>query len=64
MFKIIDGFFVLALKLSPRHPEVLKLVQEIGYRRRPVIPFLARSNPINIWLGRMRYEMQQRKELD
>lgn len=51
-----------ALKLSPRHPGVLRLLKEIGYRRRPVIPFLSRDNPLNIWLGKMRYQMQQDKD--
>lgn len=53
-----------ALKLSPKHPEVLRLLKEIGYRRRPVIPFLSRNNPLNIWLGRMRYQMEQKKKDD
>jgi hypothetical protein len=52
-----------ALKLSPRHPEDLKLIKQIGYRRRPVIPFLSRKNPINVWLGKMRYQMAQHKDL-
>ena len=50
-----------ALKLSPRHPEVLKVIKEIGYRRRPVIPFLSRNNPLNVWLGKMRYQTAQSK---
>ena len=50
-----------ALKLSPRHPEVLKVIREIGYRRRPVVAFLSRDNPLNVWLGKMRYQMQQSK---
>lgn len=50
-----------ALKLNARHPEAIKLAREIGFRRRPVIPFLSRSNPINKSLGRLRYSLTQGK---
>lgn len=50
-----------ALKLSPKHPGVTNILRKIGYRRRPVIPFLSRNNPLNIWLGKMRYQMRQRE---
>ena len=50
-----------ALKLNARHPEAVKLAQEIGFRRRPVIPFLSRSNPLNITLGRLRHSLTQKK---
>lgn len=53
-----------ALKLSPRHPQVLRLIKDMGYRRRPVIPFLSRNNPVNIWLGKMRYQMAERKSME
>jgi len=49
-----------ALKLNARHPEAVKLAKEIGFRRRPVLPFLSRGNPVNIALGKMRHSMSQR----
>ncbi len=37
---------------------LLRLRQEIGVRRRPVLPFLGRNHPFNRWLGRLRYRLQ------
>lgn len=51
-----------ALKLNSRHPEAVKLAKEIGFRRRPVLPFLPRDNPLNKALGKMRHSMRQAKE--
>lgn len=48
-----------ALKLNARHPEAIKLAKEIGFRRRPVLPFLSRNNPLNITLGKMRHSISQ-----
>jgi predicted Zn-dependent protease len=42
------------LSLSPSHPELLRLEQEMGKRKPPVIGFLARDNPINVKLGKAR----------
>jgi tetratricopeptide (TPR) repeat protein len=50
-----------ALKLNPRHPAAVKLAKEIGFRRKPVIPFLPRGNPLNIALGKMRHSLSQKK---
>lgn len=33
--------------------EIRGLLDEFGKRKRPVLPFLARSNPLNIFLGRL-----------
>jgi predicted Zn-dependent protease len=42
------------LTSSPNHPELLKLRKEMGVRRRPVIGFLSRDNPLNVKLGKAR----------
>lgn len=44
------------LRLQPKNRQIQKIYREIGRRQRPVIPFLPRDNPINVWLGRWRYE--------
>jgi tetratricopeptide (TPR) repeat protein len=49
------------LRLQPTNPRIHKILDEIGRRRRPVIPFLKRSNPINKMLGRMRGPAQPRR---
>ncbi len=41
------------LALAPEHLELRALRATLGRRRRPPIPFLHRSNPINRMLGRL-----------
>jgi Flp pilus assembly protein TadD len=47
-----------ALKLNASNPGALALAREIGWRRRPVIPFLPRSNFLNRLLGRLSYRLR------
>jgi len=42
------------LELQPKHTRSLMVMYAIGRRHRPVIPFLSRSNRINVWLGKRR----------
>ena len=46
------------LKLDPNHRGLKELRIEIGVRRRPVLPFLSRTNPINVFLGRLRHGLR------
>jgi tetratricopeptide (TPR) repeat protein len=39
--------------LQPRHQGINKALERLGRRRRPVIPFLSRSHPLNVALGKM-----------
>lgn len=43
------------LKLDPNHKGLKELRVDIGVRRRPVLPFLSRTNPLNVFLGRLRH---------
>jgi hypothetical protein len=43
------------LKIETDNHQLLELQHEIGFRRRPVLSFLSRSNPINALLGRVRH---------
>jgi hypothetical protein len=45
------------LKLDDDHPGLRELKHEIGMRRHPVLGFLARDNPLNIFLGRIRHSI-------
>jgi len=48
------------LALAPEDAS-LKLAQSsMGWRRKPVFPCFGRSNPINRWLGRLRYRWSAR----
>ena len=43
------------LKILPEHEELIKVRRELGVRARPPVPFLDRSNPINVSLGQSRH---------
>jgi hypothetical protein len=49
------------LELFPHDPRLLLARDAIGIRRTPVIPFLARKNPLNRFLGRIRHRWHQRR---
>lgn len=46
------------LKIEPDNPQLLDLQGEVGRRRHPVLPFLSRSNPLNLVLGRIRHVLK------
>jgi tetratricopeptide (TPR) repeat protein len=43
------------LKVVPEDENLIRLRRELGVRRPPPIPFLSRSNPLNVALGRSRH---------
>jgi tetratricopeptide (TPR) repeat protein len=45
--------FLKGLKVQKSHQAILQELGRMGWRRRPIVPFLARHNPINVALGRM-----------
>ncbi len=49
--------FVRGLRVEPCHPTILRGIRQMGVRRRPVVPFLSRTNPLNVLLGRMRIRL-------
>lgn len=49
------------LRISPTHPRLLALRNEIGHRRRPFISFLSRDFFLNQWIGRLTYQLEQRR---
>jgi tetratricopeptide (TPR) repeat protein len=48
------------LKFDSSNRPLLSEMKAIGTRQGAVIPFLDRSNPINIYLGKFRYKLQNR----
>ncbi|MDX1584500.1 MAG: tetratricopeptide repeat protein [Thermoanaerobaculia bacterium] len=50
-----------ALKRFPRTKLLLDIREWVGMRRTPVVPFLDRSNPLNIILGHMRHTLHQKR---
>jgi tetratricopeptide (TPR) repeat protein len=45
--------FQQGLKFDGSNKELLKDLRKLGERKKPAVPFLDRSNPINIYLGKM-----------
>lgn len=45
--------FCSGLRMQPNHAQLRHAVESMGIRRKPVLPFLPRSSPINIFLGRL-----------
>lgn len=46
------------LKIDPDHRGLMELRDQVGIRRPPVIPFLARENVLNVLLGRLRHAVK------
>jgi len=50
------------LAVDNTHPGLAGMIQRLGVRRPPVIPFLPRSNPINKYLGMLRHRILSARE--
>ena len=46
------------LKIDPNSTGLLTLKRELGVRRSPVLPFLSRTNPLNVFLGSLRHKLR------
>jgi len=42
------------LELQPGHNGISRALRRMGVRRRPALPFLARTHPVNVLLGQLR----------
>ncbi|HUJ12498.1 MAG TPA: tetratricopeptide repeat protein [Thermoanaerobaculia bacterium] len=47
------------LKIAPENEPLKRVRRELGVRARPPVPFLDRSNPINVSLGQARHAKKQ-----
>ena len=45
--------FIKGLKVQRGHQGILREISKMGWRRRPVLPFLDRRHPLNVALGKM-----------
>ena len=48
------------LERWPGDPALRAAQASMGWRRRPVLPFLSRGNPVNRWLGGLRHRWARR----
>ena len=55
--------FVKGVRQQPRHKGLVTDLRRMGMRKRPVLPFLRRTHPINVALGRMRAETHAKNRL-
>jgi len=46
------------LALDSDHRGLLELQSKLGVRRRPPIPFLSRTNPLNVLIGQLRHRLE------
>ncbi len=53
--------FQTGLGLEPKHPGIQRELQRMGTRRPPAVQFLARSNPLNVILGRLTHAVTARQ---
>lgn len=51
-----------ALKVHPDDETLLEVRRQLGIRARPPMPFLDRSNPINVSLGQARHAKKEQKK--
>lgn len=51
------------LKLVPEHEYLLAVRKALGIRARPAVPFLDRTNPVNVSLGQARHAKKVADEL-
>jgi predicted Zn-dependent protease len=49
------------LRWESSHPVLQRELRAMGSRRKPVLPFLSRRHPINVFLGRITYAPQPRR---
>ncbi len=52
--------FQEGLKFDSTNGELLSEIKRLGIRKRPAIPFLDRSNPLNKFVGKFRQSLQNR----
>lgn len=51
------------LQFDSSNVELLSEIKSLGHRKRTVIPFLARGNPINKYLGKLRHNLQKKQNI-
>ena len=52
--------FVQGVRQQPGHRGLVSDIKRMGLRKKAVLPFLSRDNPLNVALGRMRAEAKTR----
>ncbi len=55
--------FVRGVRQQPGHRGLVGDIKRMGLRKKAVLPFLHRNNPLNVALGRMRAEAKTRSRL-
>jgi len=53
--------FRMGLRIDPKNWDLVLVMNKLGPRQRPPIPFLKRSHFLNRWLGKLRYRLSGRR---
>jgi len=58
-----DAFeaFRTGLIFGNENKDLLYEIRDLGIRRKPIVPFLERSNPVNKYIGKLLYNLRLRK---
>lgn len=56
--KAIDAFYN-GLKIDGQHDEIIAEIKKMGFRRKPVIPFLTRTHVLNKYLGLLLHKKEK-----
>jgi predicted Zn-dependent protease len=51
--------FLKGLSVQKNHQGILRELARMGWRKRPIVPFLDRKNPVNVALGKMLRESRK-----
>ncbi|MBD3868608.1 MAG: hypothetical protein IFK94_10835 [Acidobacteria bacterium] len=51
--------FAEGLELQPDHNGLLQEIRRLGVRNNPVLPMVARTNPLNVLLGMLRHRLNR-----
>jgi len=51
--------FLKGLAVQKNHQGILREVARMGWRKKPIVPFLDRKNPVNVALGKMLRESRK-----
>ncbi len=52
--------FQKGLGIDKKNEDIFKELEKLGLRRKPLFPFLERSNPLNKYIGMLTYELQKK----
>jgi hypothetical protein len=56
--------FMKAYRLDNTNAPAALELSRMGVRKKPVIPFLSRNNPLNVYFGKLRHRLNEKRAAD